>query len=83
MIDAKIDTLQNYFGIALRQNVRDIDKMISACKASMFHVAGYDENCPKNQNSGCQYQQERLNGTKSYKDKGCTYIHSSFVQSFM
>ena len=44
LTDAKIETLQNYFGIALRQNVADIDKMISTCKASMFHVAGYYDN---------------------------------------
>ena len=31
--DAKIDTLQKYFGIALRQNAGDIDKIISTCKA--------------------------------------------------
>ena len=31
--DAKIDTLQKYFGIALRQNAGDIGKIISACKA--------------------------------------------------
>ena len=49
--DAKIDTLQNYFGIALRQNFGDIDKMISACKASMYHVSGYHDNCPKDDNT--------------------------------
>ena len=48
LTDAKIDTLQNYFGIALRQNIGDIEEMISACKASMCHVAGYHDNCPKN-----------------------------------
>ena len=48
--DAKICTLQNYFGIYLRQNVGDIDKVISPWKASMFHVADYHEYCPKNQN---------------------------------
>ena len=36
----------------------------------MFHVAGYHENCPKNQNSWCQYQQDGLNGPNSYKGKG-------------
>ena len=51
LTDAKIDSLQNYFCIALRQNVGDIDKMISACKGSIFHVAGYHGNCQKNQNS--------------------------------
>ena len=70
LTDTKIDTLQNYFDIALHQNVGDIDKMISACTVSMFDVACYHDNCPKNQNSWCQYQQDLLNGTNSYKDKG-------------
>ena len=49
MTDAETDALQNYFSIALGQNVGDIDKMISSCKASMFDVAGYHDNCAKNQ----------------------------------
>ena len=36
----------------------------------MFHVGGYHDNCPKNQNSWCEYQQDMLNGTISYMDKG-------------
>ena len=35
LIDAKVDTFRNCFGIILRQNTGDIDKMISACKASV------------------------------------------------
>ena len=71
LTDAKIDTLQNYFDIAFRQNVADIDKMmIFACKASMFHVASYHENFLKTQNLWCQYQQNILYGTNSYKNKG-------------
>ena len=66
MTDAETDALQNYFSIALGQNVGDIDKMISSCKESMFHVAGYYDNCPKNQNSWCQYQQNISYGIKSY-----------------
>ena len=58
LTDTKIDTSQNYFGITLRQNFVDINKMISAGKESIFHVAGYHENCLKNQNSWCQYQQD-------------------------
>ena len=27
------------------------------CKSSMFHVAGYHDNCTKNQYSWCQYRQ--------------------------
>ena len=55
MTDTKIDTLQNYFGIALRQNVEDIDKMISKWKASMFHVGGCNKNCPKNQEQNLEF----------------------------
>ena len=44
--------------------------MISACKASKFHVAGYHENCPENRKLRCQYQQDILNGTSSYNDNG-------------
>ena len=68
--DNKIDTNQNYCGIALRQNAGYINKMIVAYKTSMFHVAGYHDNCLKNQDSRCQYQQDILNKTNSYKDKG-------------
>lgn len=70
LTDAKIDTLQNYFGIALRQNTGDINKMVSACKASMFHVAGYHDNCPKHETTWCQFQKDQLNGTNLYKNKG-------------
>ena len=70
LTNAEIDTLQNYFGIVLRENVGGINKMISACKASMLHVAGYHDNCPKNQNLWFQYQQDMLTGTSFYKGKG-------------
>jgi len=59
-----------YFGIALRQNTRNLEKMVSACKVSMFHVAGYHENCPKDENTWCQFQKDKLEGTRLYKDKG-------------
>ena len=69
LTDAKIDVLQNYFGIALRQNCGNLDQMILACKASMFHVAGYHDACPQGQESWCQYQLDRVNNTSLYKDK--------------
>ena len=45
LTDAKIDTLQNYFDIAFH-----------LCKASMFHVDGYHDSCPKKQNSTGQIE---------------------------
>ena len=70
LTDAKIDTLQNYFGIALRQNVGNLDNMIKGCMASMYHVSEYHENCPMTEDSWCQYQKDRINRTNLYKSKG-------------
>ena len=60
--NAKINTLHNYLGIALRQNDGDIDKMISACRTSMFYVAGYYEIVLKIEN--CCARTNRTYGTK-------------------
>ena len=39
LTNAKVDTLQNYFGIALRQNIGSLDKMRKAIMASLCHVS--------------------------------------------
>ena len=67
---AKIDILQNYFGIALRQHVGDLDAMVKGCMASMFHVANYHETCPKTDDTWCQFQRDKMEGTTKHKDKG-------------
>ena len=69
LTDTKIDTLQNYIGIALRQNVGDLAAMTKACKASMYHVADYHDNCPKRRHSWCQFQKDKLLNTSEYKSK--------------
>ena len=70
LTDAKIDTLQNYFGIALRQNIGNLDDMITGCKGSMYHVSEYHDNCPKNSQTWCQFQKDKLEGTNFHKSKG-------------
>ena len=47
LANKKIDTLQNYFGTALRENVGNIGAMNSAIKASLYHVCDYHDGCPK------------------------------------
>ena len=42
LTDSVIDKLQNYFGIALRSNVGDLQKMQDAILARLFHVASLD-----------------------------------------
>ena len=66
----KIDTLQNYFDIALRQNVGDLKAMTNGIIASMYHVAGYYDKCPKYPETWCQFQKDKLEGTSLYKLKG-------------
>lgn len=70
LTDAKIDILQNYFGIALRQNVGNLSSMEDACMASMYHVAEYHDKCPKGDNTWCQFQKDKLEGTTLHKSKG-------------
>lgn len=73
LTNATIDRLQNYFGVALRQNSNDLKSMKSATLASLFHVASSKENnfhyphCPTGKDSWCQYNRDISNNTKTYK----------------
>ena len=66
-----IDKLQNYFGIALRSNVGDLQKMQDAILASLFHVASSENDnfhvyFPRTHESWCQYQRDAINNTNLY-----------------
>ena len=68
LTNSLIDKLQNYFGIALRSNVRNIKDMQNAILTSMFHVASsYDDNyhtyCPKTSDPWCQHNRDIVNKT--------------------
>ncbi len=70
LTDGKIDVLQNYYGLAIRENLQDVEEMAKAVKASLFHVASTDTKpqhhlCPKGKDSWCGYQRD----SKSYKHK--------------
>ena len=69
LTNAIIDTLQNYFGIALRQNVGNLDNMTKAIMASLYHVSNYHDSCPKTSDTWCQYQKDKREFTKLYKPK--------------
>ena len=70
LTNKKIDTLQNYFGIALRQNVGNLDAMTTAIMASMYHVCGYHVDCPKTPETWCLHQKDKINGMESGPDPG-------------
>ena len=66
----KMDVLQNYYGLAIRENLDNVEEMVKAAKASLLHVASTKEKpqhhlCPKGKNSWCGYQRD----SKTYKHK--------------
>ena len=63
LTNTKIDTMQNYFGIALGSNVGNFAAMKSTCLASMYHICDYHNNCPKSLDTRCQYQKEKQGNT--------------------
>lgn len=44
LTDAKIDMFQNYCGLAIRENLDDIDDMAKYIEASLYHVASTADN---------------------------------------
>ena len=62
-----IDQMQNYFGIALRQNIGNLTAMEDAIMASLFQVSNFHQYCPKPTNSWWLYQKVKINGTNTYK----------------
>lgn len=74
---ARIDSMQNYFGQAIRSHSHDLDGMQTAVKAILYHsVANEDREeqhqyCPKDKDSWCKYQKDRVNGTNTYKLDNC------------
>ena len=68
-----IDRWQNYYGITIRSDKIDLKGMQSTTKASTFHVASNKDHnlhyphCPVGPDSWWKCNQDRENGTTSYK----------------
>ena len=58
-----IDRLQNYYGIAIRSDKIDLKGMQSTTKDHNLHYP----HCPVGPDSWCKCNQDRENGTTSYK----------------
>lgn len=72
LTNAIMDRLQNYYGIAIRRNVGDINQMKKATHAALFHVASssnnnYHTHCPPGKDSWCQYQVSKVDNTVNHK----------------
>lgn len=70
-----IDKMQNYFGIALRNNTSSTEAMYKAIWATFFHLSSninqpFHGKCPEGSNSWCSFQRAKANDQlNSYKHK--------------
>ena len=67
LTDALINSLQNYYGDAIRRNKGDVGGMMRAVQASLLHCNSTDETprhhlCPKGIDSWCRYQKAQALG---------------------
>ena len=74
LTDVAINTMQNYFGMAIRQNVGALYAMKKAIGAVLYHCSDLDEDvrhqfCPRAIDSWCKWQVDRINETNKYKPK--------------
>ena len=67
LTDSAINKLQNYFGIAIRNNLESVYAMKKCIYASLFHNSSLDDEkrhqfCPRSKESWCSWQKEKAEG---------------------
>ena len=72
LTDKIIDKLQNYYGIAIRSNIGNLESMKKAILSALFHCASSQENnyhahCPQGKESWCGFQADKAENIKKYK----------------
>ena len=73
MTDKVINTLQNYYGMAVRQNKGDLYGMKKSIAALIHHCSENDDAedrhkfCPQSNDTWCKYQLDKVNNTSKYK----------------
>ena len=74
LTDKVIDSLQVYYGQAIRSNNSCVEEMKGAIMAIWNHIGSTDQDpqhelCPSGENSWCGYQKDLARGTKEYCHK--------------
>ena len=70
-----LNSLQNFYGLAIRQNQMNLNYMERAIGAILYHCSGNGDKeirhqfYPKTKDSWCKFQLERLNNTSNHKDR--------------
>ena len=69
LTESVIDKIQNYYGMAIRQNVHNVEAMKKAVWAVLFHLSSSDDKpnhglCPQGSDSWCKYNRAKQNCEK-------------------
>ena len=73
----RIDSMQNYFGQAIRSHSHDLEGMQTAVKAILYHSVDNENReeqhqyCPKGKDSWCKFQKDKANETDTYNSSNC------------
>lgn len=59
LTEKMMDKLQNYYGIAVRSHVGNVDDTYRAIWASLHHHGGSHDMCPTGEESWCKYQKQK------------------------
>ena len=73
LTDSLINSLQNYYGDAIRRNKGDLESMVKSIQATLLHCNSTDEHprhhlCPEGEGSWCKWQVAKATG-KSFTHK--------------
>ena len=74
LTDVAITSMQNYFGMAIRQNAGKLYPMKKAVGAVLYHCSSLPverrhQFCPSTADSWCKWQRDRVNNTQTYESK--------------
>lgn len=74
LTDKVMNTLQNHYGMAIRQNTNNLYSMKKAIAAVLHHSTEHTtlevrhRFCPRTENSWCKFQKDKITGENTYKE---------------
>ena len=75
LTDKAVNTLQNYYGMVIRQNMGDLQGMRKAVGAVLYHCSDIKDEetrhqfCPTGEKSWCKWQSDKFTGKRQYKQR--------------
>ena len=73
LTDTVINSMQNFYGLAIRNNTTNLYAMKKAVWAILHHCTAFEDNkyrhqfCPPGETTWCKWKFDQLKGTKTYK----------------